>query len=608
MNPRYPVFIPSRGRPGRNQALTARTLARDGVPFRLVVEPQEAEDYWKLLQQLGLRPEEYLRILPDDVAGTGSSTPARNWIRLSGESLGAARHWQLDDNIIEFRRLYRGRRIPCHAGVALRVCEDFSDRFENVAVSGLNYQMFVPAETPVPFYVNVHVYSCVAPQTPILCADLAWRAAGTLRPGDRVVAFDEDPIEGDGRAARRYRTATIERNDPEVKSCRRVETDVGDPIVASDEHPWLVYRDGRLRWVETEDLHVGDQLAHLARPWERDESHEGGWIAGIFDGEGSMVIRQRETARTYSVAIGIAQREGPVLDRLRAALARRGYSVWMGDGDPEGRGGTHLRGGFAETLRFAGQFRPTRIVERVESMWEGRKLWRGSTYELATITSISEPSPYPVASISTSTGTFITGGYLTHNCTLVNHAWPGRWRLNYNEDTDLCLQALADGWCTVALNAFMANKMRTMAMGGGNTESLYRTEGGSGATDTDGRFEMARVLERAWPGLVTARRKFGRYQHSVNWRKFTQTLKLRDDVDLAAFPPVQESGMTLREVKAIKAPAIRELLETYERERACSAVDPCEQPGCRFCAEYLQPIEARADVEAVERMARELGE
>jgi hypothetical protein len=286
----------------------------------------------------------------------------RGYCRLISQPVIASR--ERPDNIIEFRRLYRGRRIPCHAGVALRVCEDFSDRFENVAVSGLNYQMFVPAETPVPFYVNVHVYSCVAPQTPILCADLAWRAAGTLRPGDRVVAFDEDPIEGDGRAARRYRTATIERNDPEVKSCRRVETDVGDPIVASDEHPWLVYRDGRLRWVETEDLHVGDQLAHLARPWERDESHEGGWIAGIFDGEGSMVIRQRETARTYSVAIGIAQREGPVLDRLRAALARRGYSVWMGDGDPEGRGGTHLRGGFAETLRFAGQFRPTRIVER----------------------------------------------------------------------------------------------------------------------------------------------------------------------------------------------------------------------------------------------------
>jgi hypothetical protein len=350
MNPRYPVFVPSKGRFTLDRALTAKSLARDGVPFRLVVEEHQVDDYWKLLDQLGLDPEPYIETLPFRDAGT--STPARNYIRELAEQEGAARHWQLDDNIIEFRRLYRGRRIPCHAGVALRVCEDFSDRFENVAVSGLNYQMFVPAETPVPFYVNVHVYSC----------------------------------------------------------------------------------------------------------------------------------------------------------------------------------------------------------------------------------------------------------------TLVNHAWPGRWRLNYNEDTDLCLQALADGWCTVALNAFMANKMRTMTMGGGNTESLYRTEGGSGATDTDGRFEMARVLERAWPGLVTARRKFGRYQHSVNWRKFTQTLKLRDDVDLAAFPPVQEYGMTLREVKAIKAPAIRELLETYERERACSAVDPCEQPGCRFCAEYFQPIEARADVEAVERMARELGE
>lgn len=300
--PRYPIFIPSRGRYQRDRALTARSLSRDGVPFRIVVEAQEHDKYAALVG------ENRVLVLP--FRDRGTSTPSRNWIRDRAIAEGHARHWQLDDNIIEFRRLWHGRRIPCHAGVALRVCEDLTDRFSNVAISGLNYQMFVPAETPVAFYRNVHVYSC----------------------------------------------------------------------------------------------------------------------------------------------------------------------------------------------------------------------------------------------------------------TLVSHAWEGRWRLRYNEDTDLCLQALTDGWCTLALNAFMANKLRTMAMGGGNTESLYRTEGGSGRTDTDGRFQMAAVLADQWPGLVTIRRRFGRYQHVVNWGRFdSQLLRLREGVDLSALPPVDEYGLRLRAVKDVQAAALRDLLAAYPK-------------------------------------------
>lgn len=123
------------------------------MDFRAVVEPQEAEDYVRLAG------EERVLVLPFSNLGQGS-IPARNWAMEHAIEQGHARHWQLDDNVIEFRRLYRGRRIPCAAGVALRVVEDFSDRYSNVGISGLNYQMFVPAETKVPFYLNVHVYSC----------------------------------------------------------------------------------------------------------------------------------------------------------------------------------------------------------------------------------------------------------------------------------------------------------------------------------------------------------------------------------------------------------------------------------------------------------------
>lgn len=43
--PRYPVYVPSKGR--YESGLTAKFLIRDEVPFYLVVEPQEADEYGK---------------------------------------------------------------------------------------------------------------------------------------------------------------------------------------------------------------------------------------------------------------------------------------------------------------------------------------------------------------------------------------------------------------------------------------------------------------------------------------------------------------------------------------------------------------------------------
>jgi hypothetical protein len=289
--PRYPVYIPSKGRYQEDRALTIKVLLRDKVPFYVVVEPQEEAQY------VACAGREHVLVLPFSNLGLGS-IPARNWLKDHAAASGAARHWCLDDNVIEFRRLWKGRRIPCHAGVALRVVEDLTDAHDNVAISGLNYQMFVPAETPIPFYRNVHVYSAI-----------------------------------------------------------------------------------------------------------------------------------------------------------------------LLDGAATGRDGELLR-----------------------------------------------------------------------------------WRGRFNEDTDLCLQALDAGHCTILVNAFMANKLTTMAMGGGNSDELYKD---------DGRLKMARSLEAAWPGIVTTRWKFGRPQHSVRWDKFTTSLRLLE-VDLR---DGDEYGLRLRAVGDIASPSLRRLLE-----------------------------------------------
>lgn len=111
------------------------------------------------------------------------------------------------------------------------------------------------------------------------------------------------------------------------------------------------------------------------------------------------------------------------------------------------------------------------------------------------------------------------------------HAMPHRWRLTHNDDTDICLQALTSGWSTLLVNAFLAKKITTMVVKGGNTDDLY-ADAGSDARDTYGRYEMTRMLERAWPGVVKMVRQYGRYTHSVNWGAFTDPPRLRPGVEV----------------------------------------------------------------------------
>lgn len=303
MMPKYPIYVPTKGR--ADKLLTARFLTEDEVPFYLVVEPQEREVYERHW------PRASILTLP--FSNAGSVIPARNWIKDHATQSGYERHWQLDDNIRYVERRYYGKRFRCDAGVAFRACEDFVDRYENIAIAGLNYEMFViNGQKMPPFYLNVHVYSC---------------------------------------------------------------------------------------------------------------------------------------------------------------------------------------------------------------------------------------------------------------CLILN-SLPHQWRGRYNEDTDICLQVLADGWCTVLFNIFFVFKTRTMKIKGGNTADLYQG---------DGRLKMARSLERQWPGVVETKRRFERPQHVIkdSWRRFDTPLKLKEGLTLEALDKPNEYGMRLQQVKEeIKSETVKGLLQKFEDEHPIGESSP----------------------------------
>ena len=59
-----------------------------------------------------------------------------------------------------------------------------------------------------------------------------------------------------------------------------------------------------------------------------------------------------------------------------------------------------------------------------------------------------------------------------------------------------------------------------MRMKGGNTDSVY--------TDNDDRYLFAKSLQDQHPDCVTVTKKFNRYHHHVDYKRFQQQLKIKD--------------------------------------------------------------------------------
>lgn len=165
MNPRFPIYIPSKGR--ADTRITIRYLQSMGVPFKVVVEEQEYEAYAAHLpkESLLILDPEYQRQYEtcDELGDTKSKGPgpARNFAWDHSISLGAEYHWVMDDNIFGWYRLNKNRKNFFADGTCFRIMEDFTYRYCNAAMSGPAYEGLTPRrEKHPPFILNTRIYSC----------------------------------------------------------------------------------------------------------------------------------------------------------------------------------------------------------------------------------------------------------------------------------------------------------------------------------------------------------------------------------------------------------------------------------------------------------------
>ena len=93
-----------------------------------------------------------------------------------------------------------------------------------------------------------------------------------------------------------------------------------------------------------------------------------------------------------------------------------------------------------------------------------------------------------------------------------NYRWEGR----YNEDTDLSLRMLKDGWVTLLFQAFLCNKAATQTISGGNSKEFY---------DGEGTLPKSQLLVNKHPDVSRLAWRYERWHHDVDYKVFKQKLK-----------------------------------------------------------------------------------
>lgn len=272
-------------------------------------------------------------------------------------------------------------------------------------------------------------WKCVAPATRILTSDLRYVEAGNVTPGMRLLAFDEYPTT---TPKRRLRHSTVQAVSFLKKPCYRVILKNGTEVVCSDDHLWYGWYNTKAiaaQWFPTTRLLRQDRAEDYGRPrvsnswmcqvvppsWGLDglTDYEHGYLAGVFDGEGSLTVSNK----FGGLRLSFAQNPGEVLDRVKHLLDVSGLEYRDVLATGSGSFGDKCRALYVtnkhDMFKFLGSVRSIRLLKKFESVVALPSLSGSERVEVAAREYVGERE---VVAIQTDTGTYIAEGLASHNC------------------------------------------------------------------------------------------------------------------------------------------------------------------------------------------------
>jgi hypothetical protein len=243
-----------------------------------------------------------------------------------------------------------------------------------------------------------------------LADDLRWIPIGDVGKGDVVLGVDEFPSHSENRKFRRFVPSIVEAVAPAVAEVARIILNDGTEIRTTWDHQFLVRspwscKARRIFWATVRSLQPGQDLQRYLIPTEPDVSRESGYLAGLFDGEGTIYPGAQRAS--------FGQKPGEVLDRGRAMIERLGFATSLRD-NGHGVKVVAVAGGLSETLRFLSMVRPERLITKVDPNHFGMSVVRQRPKVMA----VEPAGRAEVIQMQTSSGTYLSEGIASHNCTL----------------------------------------------------------------------------------------------------------------------------------------------------------------------------------------------
>ncbi|MFE5009413.1 TROVE domain-containing protein [Streptomyces sp. NPDC056696] len=255
---------------------------------------------------------------------------------------------------------------------------------------------------------------CVTTNTLVLKRDLSWVRAGDLNVGDELVGFDEQVRSSVKGKASKMRVATVTATRRVMLPTVKVKTDKGESSVSVD-HQFVISRDRKRAWRRAGDLKPGDKLIFFGEPWRQDHSRDAGWMAGFLDGEGSVTQK----------CVQVSQVVGETCEYAKEVLKRLGFEFsvqqYQAQGNRQLKETLKILGGRYESMRLLGTVGGVRLSR--DRLWldgdlvsKGRWVEPGSAW--ATVESVDDLGLQENVTMGTSTKTFISDGFLSHNSLL----------------------------------------------------------------------------------------------------------------------------------------------------------------------------------------------
>lgn len=145
---KYPIFVISYLRSNDKDGKTCSWLEKMGIPYTVVVEEDQENDYKEWLEtkngmgEILTMDKEFKKF--QNQFGNYGSIPVRNFIHNYIINRGDKKYWLLDDNIDGYKWVDKYTKVNCNSPLCFRMVEDWSDEIKNMYLSGHQYSSFVP--------------------------------------------------------------------------------------------------------------------------------------------------------------------------------------------------------------------------------------------------------------------------------------------------------------------------------------------------------------------------------------------------------------------------------------------------------------------------------